>query len=110
MRPEQRHHVVGELRQLVVELLADAAGEEGNAFEDAFDVGVGARVAECAGDFRVDAGELRANFAQFSLLVLVNAFVGAMIGMERAILSPIAEQSFHLAARTAWRSAGSRCP
>lgn len=44
---------------------------------------------------------LRANIAQFSLLVLVNAFVGAMVGMERAILSPIAEQAFHLAARTA---------
>jgi MFS family permease len=44
---------------------------------------------------------LRANLAQFSLLVLVNAFVGAMVGMERAILSPIAEQDFHLVARTA---------
>jgi MFS family permease len=44
---------------------------------------------------------LRENLAQFSLLVVVNAFVGAMVGMERAILSPIAEQDFHLAARTA---------
>lgn len=44
---------------------------------------------------------LRANLAQFSLLVLVNAFVGAMVGMERAILSPLAEQEFHLVARTA---------
>lgn len=44
---------------------------------------------------------LRANLAQFSLLVVVNAFVGAMVGMERAILSPMAEQEFHLAARTA---------
>jgi MFS family permease len=44
---------------------------------------------------------LRENLAQFSLLVLVNAFVGAMIGMERAILSPIAEQEFALAAKTA---------
>jgi len=44
---------------------------------------------------------IRANLAQFSLLVLVNAFVGAMIGMERAILSPIAEQVFQLAAKTA---------
>lgn len=44
---------------------------------------------------------LRANLAQFSLLVLVNAFVGAMVGMERAILSPIAEQDFHLVAKTA---------
>ena len=44
---------------------------------------------------------LRENLAQFSLLVVVNAFVGAMVGMERSILPPIAEQEFHLAARTA---------
>jgi len=43
---------------------------------------------------------LRENLAQFSLLVVVNACVGAMIGMERTILPPIAEQEFHLAART----------
>jgi hypothetical protein len=44
---------------------------------------------------------LRENLAQFSLLVVVNAFVGAMVGMERAILPPIAEQEFQLAAKTA---------
>ncbi|MEQ1864202.1 MAG: MFS transporter [Micropepsaceae bacterium] len=44
---------------------------------------------------------LRENLAQFSLLVVVNAFVGAMVGMERSILPAIAEQEFHLAARTA---------
>lgn len=44
---------------------------------------------------------LRENWAQFSLLVLVNAFVGAMIGLERSILPAIAEQEFHLAARSA---------
>lgn len=43
---------------------------------------------------------LRENLPQFSLLVLVNAFVGAMVGMERSILPAIAEQEFHLAART----------
>lgn len=43
---------------------------------------------------------LRENLAQFSLLVVVNAFVGAMVGMERTVLSPIAEQEFHLAAKT----------
>ena len=41
------------------------------------------------------------NLAQFTLLVIVNAFVGAMVGMERSILPAIAEQEFHLAARTA---------
>src|SRR3970040_1168928 len=44
---------------------------------------------------------LRENLAQFSLLVLVNAFVGAMVGMERSILPAIAEQEFLLRARTA---------
>jgi MFS family permease len=44
---------------------------------------------------------LRENLAQFSLLVLVNALVGAMVGMERAILAPLAEQEFHLVAKTA---------
>ena len=44
---------------------------------------------------------IRNNLGQFSLLVLVNAFVGAMIGLERTLLPSIAEQEFHLAAKTA---------
>jgi len=44
---------------------------------------------------------LRANLAQFSLLVVVNGFVGAMVGLERSILPAMAEQEFELAARTA---------
>ena len=44
---------------------------------------------------------IRENLAQFSLLVLVNAFVGAMVGMERSILPALAEREFELAARTA---------
>ena len=44
---------------------------------------------------------LGANLAQFSLLVVINAFVGAMVGMERSILPAIAEHDFHLAARAA---------
>jgi MFS family permease len=44
---------------------------------------------------------LRENAGQFSLLVLVNGFVGAMVGLERSVLPAIAEQEFHLAARTA---------
>jgi MFS family permease len=35
------------------------------------------------------------------LLVLINAFVGAMVGMERTILPPVGEQEFHLAAKSA---------
>jgi MFS family permease len=44
---------------------------------------------------------LRANAAQFTLLVIVNSFVGAMVGMERTILPAIAEHEFHLIARAA---------
>jgi MFS family permease len=43
---------------------------------------------------------LRENLPQFALLV-VNAFVGAMVGLERSILPAIAEQEFLFAARTA---------
>src|SRR5438477_2378824 len=44
---------------------------------------------------------LRENLGQFSLLVLVNAFVGAMVGLERSILPAIAEHEFHVVARAA---------
>ncbi|HEY1303843.1 MAG TPA: MFS transporter [Vicinamibacterales bacterium] len=44
---------------------------------------------------------LRENLPQFALLVVVNAFVGAIVGLERSILPAMAEQEFHLAARTA---------
>lgn len=44
---------------------------------------------------------IRQNLAQFSLLVVINAFVGAMVGMERSILPAIAEEEFQLAARSA---------
>lgn len=47
---------------------------------------------------------LRENAGQFALLVLVNAFVGAMVGLERSILPAIAEQDFGLVARTAMLS------
>jgi MFS family permease len=44
---------------------------------------------------------LRANWRQFALLVLVNAFVGAMVGLERAVLPLIAEREFGLASKGA---------
>lgn len=44
---------------------------------------------------------VRANLAQFSLLVLVNAFVGAMVGLERSILPAMAEREFRLATHAA---------
>lgn len=44
---------------------------------------------------------LRENLGQFSLLVLVNAFVGAMVGLERTVLPLLAEEFFGMASRTA---------
>lgn len=44
---------------------------------------------------------LRENWRQFTLLVIINAFVGGMVGLERSILPQIAVQEFHLAAKTA---------
>jgi len=44
---------------------------------------------------------LRANWEQFSLLVAVNAFVGATVGIERVLLPLLAEREFGLASRAA---------
>ncbi|MBW8294467.1 MFS transporter [Sphingopyxis sp.] len=41
------------------------------------------------------------NLPQFALLVVINAFVGGMIGIERSILPTLAEVEFGLAERTA---------
>jgi MFS family permease len=43
---------------------------------------------------------LRANLAQFSLLVAVNALVGGVLGQERSVLPLLAEQTFHLTGYT----------
>lgn len=44
---------------------------------------------------------LRANWRQFWLLVLVNAFVGGMVGLERTVLPLLGERAFSLASRSA---------
>jgi MFS family permease len=44
---------------------------------------------------------LKENWKQFNLLVIINAFVGGMVGMERSILPKIADVEFHIAAKTA---------
>ncbi len=44
---------------------------------------------------------LKENWKQFTLLVLVNAFVGGMVGLERSILPEIAEKEFGIAATSA---------
>ncbi|MBL0043804.1 MAG: MFS transporter [Flavobacteriales bacterium] len=44
---------------------------------------------------------LRANWKQFTLLVIVNAFVGGMVGIERTVLPMLAEQEFGIASYAA---------
>jgi MFS family permease len=44
---------------------------------------------------------LRANAGQFALLVALNAFVGAMVGLERSVLPLIGENDFGLASKSA---------
>lgn len=44
---------------------------------------------------------LRNNWKQFALLVIVNSFVGGMVGLERTILPELAEVRFGLEAKTA---------
>ena len=49
---------------------------------------------------RIELG-LRENLAQFSLLVVVNAFVGAMVGLERSTLPLIGREDFGLTSKAA---------
>ena len=44
---------------------------------------------------------LKENWKQFTLLVIVNGFVGGMVGLERTILPQIAEVDFGIAVKTA---------
>lgn len=44
---------------------------------------------------------LRENWRQFLLLVFINAFVGAVVGLERAVLPLLAEDEFELASHAA---------
>lgn len=44
---------------------------------------------------------LRENIGQFSLLVLINVFVGMMVGLERTVVPLIGEREFGLVSKTA---------
>ena len=43
---------------------------------------------------------LRANWRQFALLVLINAFVGGMVGLERTVVPLIGSEEFRIASTT----------
>lgn len=44
---------------------------------------------------------LKENWSQFTILVIVNAFVGGMVGLERTIFPKFAEIEFNVASKTA---------
>lgn len=77
---------------MIVEPAASASRSAGRA--------VRAGHAPTAPATRIALG-LRANGPQFALLVLVNAFVGAMVGVERSALPLLASRDFALAGATA---------
>jgi MFS family permease len=44
---------------------------------------------------------LKENWKQFTILLIINAFVGGIVGMERSILPQLAQQEFAMVAKTA---------
>ncbi|MGC1861013.1 MAG: MFS transporter [Methylocystis sp.] len=61
------------------------------------------RVADIDGAARARAGValgLRANWRQFALLVLINAFVGGMVGIERTVVPLIGSEEFGIVSTT----------
>ena len=64
-------------------------------------MGVASSTAGAPAAARALALGLRANWRQFWLLVLVNAFVGAMVGLERVVLPLLAQSEFGLASKSA---------
>src|SRR5262245_39532997 len=63
------------------------------------------KLEQTAVPFRKEPSEvrlgLRENWQQLTLLVIVNAFVGAMVGAERVVLPLLSEHEFGLASRSA---------
>jgi MFS family permease len=59
---------------------------------------IGGRRRAAAPDVRLG---LRANWQQFTLLVIVNAFVGGMVGLERSVVPLLGQREFGLASTTA---------
>jgi Tat protein secretion system quality control protein TatD with DNase activity len=86
MRVDEFRQVLGEARELGVDLHLHARGQEGEAFQQALDIRVGALEAfeaEAAGDLRVLDRELAAHLAQVLQLLAVVA-QQARVGHVRA--------------------------
>src|SRR2546429_9364618 len=58
---------------------------------------IAAPLPEAPPPIRLDLG---ANWRQFTLLIVVNAFVGAMVGLERTVVPLIAQADFGLVSQT----------
>jgi len=74
IRPQQVHQRVGQLRQLVIELLPQAPGEEGEAFEQALDIRITPGLPEKGRQRRAALGKALAQLAQggeFALVMMV---------------------------------------
>jgi MFS family permease len=54
---------------------------------------------QASGQFGIQLG-LRENWQQFSLLILINAFVGGMVGLERTVVPLIGSEEFKIASTT----------
>ena len=63
-------------------------------------------MAETLGKIKLGLGE---NWKQFTLLVIINGFVGGMVGLERSILPQIAEQEFDIAATNLKKHQWKKC-
>lgn len=66
-----------------------------------YDKGLAVFSSQLCGDMKQVQLGLKENWKQFTLLVIINGFVGGMVGLERSILPQIAEKEFAIAAKTA---------
>src|SRR5262245_62960841 len=71
MRPKQGGKVVGQLREVAIQLLPNAAGDEGKPFQKPFHVRCGAAVRQHRRELGIGPGKLLAQLPQVRKLVLI---------------------------------------
>jgi MFS family permease len=55
-----------------------------------------AAIGNCAAQSQIQLG-IRPNLSQFLLLIVINVFVGGMVGLERTVVPLLGKQQFHIA-------------
>ena len=50
---------------------------------------------------KIERQGLKENLTQFILLVVINAFVGGMVGIERTIIPQFASENFNISSKSA---------